>query len=342
MNFFKFCVFGLGISLASAGVQFPTGPVRSVQAEDFFRHPQNSKEYNEVWSYQLVTDDGAKVWATISYMFVPTQGTRVGTDLGIFNFKGQNYSVGRQFPSARFSEDKKANVINIKNEYLLEGLPGVGHRVYFTTEKNQGFFLDIRFTETILGKVPGDGIFHVNGHRFAYYLHIPWGRFEGRLGVGKDTISVRGYGFMEQFWQTTQATKVASRSIVLSSPNRNKILAGRILVGIAPTPNYFGYVLQGNGPDLQVLLPATIQSNGEDLTGRSGFPGPLQISWTNESIPPLIFDASKRQQRFSILSNFDGWLEKRAIRMMMGGELLFLRGRQPSNFGTLDFTLTGL
>lgn len=327
-------------SFAAAAVQVPTGAARSVQAADFYRHPQQASRYNELWGYQFVLDNGTKAFVNISWMYLPQQGNKIGCDLSFWNFKGKSYSVGRQYPTARFHEDKAKKRISIKEEYVLENLPGKGHRVYFTADKGGKFFLDLVFTEAQPGLVPGDGVFAVGGQRHGLYVHIPYGRVHGRIGYEGDTLEVRGYGSMDHSWQTDQATELAERSLSFSTASGKEFFAGRI--GAAKNGGYIGYALYGKDGHVQVAMPSAMLDNGAPYVASKGFPRQVTLQWKEAGVPALSFDASKKQQRFSILSNFDGWLEKKAAKLMMGGELLFIRGRSQSSLGSaLDWVFTG-
>lgn len=328
------------VSWVAAAVQAPSGAPRTTTADDFFRHPQKSKKYNELWSYQFVFDNGTKAFVNYSWLFLPQQGNKVGCDLSFWNLKGKNYSVGRQYPTERYSEDKSRKRISIKEEYLMENLPGKGHRVLFTADKNGLFFLDLTFTEADPGMVAGNGIFDVNGNKHGLYLHIPWGRVKGRIGYGKDTIEVQGYGFMDQSWQTDQATQLAARSVLFSSPTSKHYYAGQI--GMTGSGEPFGYAVYSKDGNTQLAMPKATQDKGAPYKAKDNFPSLLTIQWQDPSVPDLQFDTSKRQQKFSMLSNFDGWFEKKAVKFMMDGELFFLRGRSSTTQGNqLDWSITG-
>lgn len=330
----------LALSLAGAAVQNPTGAARATTGADFLRHPQSAKQYNELWGYQFVFDNGAKAFVNYSWMYLPKQGNKVGCDLSFWNFKGKSYSVGRQYPTERYSEDKSRNRISIKEEYLMENLPGKGHRVLFTADKNGKFFLDLVFEEVVPGSVPGNGVFVVNGEKYGQYVHIPYGRVKGRIGYEGDTIAVQGYGYMDHTWQTTQATDMATRSLAFSSATSKEFFAGRI--GVTEKGEPFGYSVYGKGSAVLPVLPTAILNGEKPYDGSEGFPSKVTLKWDKPEVAALQFDASKRQQKFSMLSNFDGWLEKKAVKFMMGGELLFVRGRSQSSLGSsLDWIITG-
>jgi hypothetical protein len=267
-------------------------------------------------------------------MNVPGSGQKVGTQFSIWNFKNKSANVGRQYPPERFKEDKSANLINIKDEYKMENLPGKGHRVLFTADKNGKYFLDLKFTSVDAAQIPGDGVFNVSGQKYGLYVHIPYGRVEGRIGVNNDTISVKGYGYMDHSWLTDAATNMTARSLIFTGSNSSRI-AGRI--NISPKGEHYGYAIANSNS--KPIFPAAVLE-GEGAYNPKKFPKELTIKWNNEEIQPLKFEA-KVHEKFSILSNADGFVERQMIKSTMG-EIFYLRGRaQAEHWGRIDWVMSG-
>ncbi|MCL2207499.1 MAG: hypothetical protein FWB90_05310 [Fibromonadales bacterium] len=302
-------------------------------ANDFYRHPQNgAKNYSESWDYVFVLDNGAKAYVNYTWMNVPGQGWKIGTQLSIWNLNGKSTSVGRQYPTERFKEEKGKNTINIKDEYLMENLPGKGHRVLFTADKNGKFFLDLKFTSADPAQIPNENVFNIDGQKYGLYVHIPYGRIEGRIGINNDTIDVKGYGYMDHSWLTDAATNMIARSLLFTGQNKDRI-AGRINIG--PKGEILGYAIYKGAP----VLPAEILED-ESTYNPKKFPKELTIKWKNEEIAPLKFEV-KSQERFSILAYADGFAARQAMKIQMG-EIFYLRGRaQTQHWGRVDWVLSG-
>jgi len=316
-------------------VSQPTGTDRGVVQTDFFKHAAISDDFNEMWSYQFVFDNGTRAYVNYATLHIPGSGEKVGCDISFTNFKGKNQSVGRQYPPERLKEDKSKIRISVKEEYAMEGMPGKGHRVLFSANKNGKFLLDVTFESAQAGKVPGNGIWKIGEEKHAEYILIPYGRVKGKIAFNSDTIEVSGYGYMEHTWQTTDATKLAERAFNFSSPS-TKAFAGRLAVTSSGNP--FGYVIH-NG---KTLLPQTISENGRIYSGKEFPKGPLKILWANSS-DALTIDMSHPKEKFSLLNNFDGWIVKKAAKLMMGGEIFFWRGRSKNPEGLIfDWSITGL
>jgi len=330
---FLLCLCSLGI----AAINNPAGEERKTNSADFFRHPQKSDKYNEMWSYVFVLDNGAKVYVNYTWMYVPTQGFKIGTDFSIWNFKGKSHSVGRQYSTDRFIEDKNTNSISISNgDYLMEKLPGAGHRVLFSANKNGKKFLDVTFANAVNGLVPGDGVFNVDGNKFGLFVHIPYGRIKGRLGIGEDTVEISGYGYMDHVWQNEKPAEMATRMLTLSMPQQKSFIAGRI--GVTKNGNPYGYSIHHSENTSKIIYPASILENEKNYNPKS-FPKNLTIVWNDTNTAPLKFEV-KAQETFSILSNFEGFLERNAIKLALG-ELLYKRGRSQTEHGKLDWTIAG-
>jgi hypothetical protein len=320
-----------------ASVTMPAGEVRKTSTADFFRHPQKGDKYNEMWSYVFVLDNGAKVYVSYTWMYVPTQGFKIGTDFSIWNFKGKSYSVGRQYSTDKFTEDKNANSIYINNkDYSMEKAPGTGHRVVFSANKNGRKFLDVTFTSAVSGQVPGDGVFNVSGEKFGLYVHIPYGRIKGRVGIGEDTLEVQGYGYMDQAWQTEKPTEMSARMITFSMPSSKEFIAGRI--GITKNGLPFGYAIHHSENTSKIIFAESVFESEKKYNPKS-FPKDLTFVWSNPDVPPLQFEA-KAQETFSILSNFDGFMERNAVKLALG-ELRYRRGRSATELGKLDWVIAG-
>lgn len=328
------------VQAAFAGdVTPPSGAVRNLTASDFMPHQNSAKEFNETWSYQFVFDNGTRAFVNYSTLYVPASGKKIGCDMSFWNFKGKSYAVGRQYPPERLKAIKEKSTIDIKGEYAMEGKPGKGHRVYFTADKGGKFFMDLTFESAEQGKVLGNGIWKVGDAKFAQYVHIPYGRVSGRIGYNEDTISVKGYAYMDQIWQTVQATDLAVRSINFSTNTRSPYYAGRI--SISEKGGLFGYALYNAGEGTKLLLPTQVKDGEETYSGKKFPKNKLTIAW-KEGAPELSFPVNKTYQKASLLDKVDGWFAKKAMKIAAGGEILFYRGRSDASHNKkLDWTVTG-
>lgn len=341
-NLYKIIIACLATFVAAAwagDITAPAGAARNLTANDFLPHNSSAKDFNETWSYQFVFDNGTRAFVNYSTLYIPGSGKKIGCDMSFWNFKGKSYAVGRQYPPERLKAIKEKSTIDIKGEYAMENKPGKGHRVYFTADKNGKFFLDLTFESAEQGKVLGDGIWKVGNEKFAQYIHIPYGRVSGRIGYNDDTISVKGYAYMDQTWQTVQATDIAVRSLNFSTNTRSPLYAGRI--SITGKGSLFGYALYNSGEGTKIVVPESIKDGEDEYRGKKFPKKEISIEWKDKS-PTLKFPVNKTYQKASLLDKVDGWFAKKAMKIAAGGEILFYRGRSDASHGKkLDWTVTG-
>lgn len=332
-------IVALSTFCLSAEISAPQNSPRGASVDDFMPHPNSAEKYNETWSYQFVFDNGTRAFVNYSTLHVPTQGRKITCDLSFQNFKGKNYTVGRQYPPERLVANKGAATLDIKGEYKMEKKPGKGHHVYFTADKNGKFMVDVTFDSAEEGKVLGNGTWKIGKQNFAQYIHIPYGRVSGKIAYNSDTIAVKGYAYMDQTWQNEQATDVAIRSISFSTNESKPMYAGRI--SLTPDGKPLGYAIY-NGPEgVKVVTPAAVKDGSSAYNGKKFPTGKLSIEWNDASVPALQFDVSKPLQKASILDKFDGFVERNAFKIA-AGEVLFYRGRSDgSNGKKIDWVITG-
>ncbi|MCF0224181.1 MAG: hypothetical protein HUK20_07920 [Fibrobacter sp.] len=315
--------------------------VASHAATDFMPHQNTTKEFNETWSYQFVFDNGTRAFVNYSTLYIPATGKKVACDLTFWNFKGKTYTVGRQYPPERLAPNKSTSTIDIKGEYKLEKAAAKGHHVLFTADKNGKFLLDVVFESAEQGRTFGKSTWPINNETLGQVIHIPYGRVTGKIAYNDDTLSVKGFAYMDQTWQTTQAVDLAVRSINFSTNSRLPMYAGRL--SITPQGKLVGYAIYNGESGVKVSQAKSIEENGSKYNGKTFPKGTLKITWEDESIPPLEFSTAKPYQKASILDKVDGWIAKKAFKIAAGGEVLFYRGQSSLTSGKkLEWSITGI
>lgn len=309
--------------------------------DDFMPHQNTTKEFNETWSYQFVFDNGTRAFINYSTLYIPGTGKKIGCDLSFWNFKGKTYTVGRQYPPERLVANKAKATLDIKGEYVMENKPGKGHRVMYSADKGGKFLLDVTFENAENGISASNHIWKVGNEKYAQYVHIPYGRVSGKIAYNEDTLTVKGYAYMDQTWQTQQATDMAVRTINFSASTRSPMYAGRL--SIAKDGKVMGYAIY-NGPEgNKVITPKSIKDDDKDYNGKNFPKGTLNIEWNEAGIPALTFSVAKTLQKASILDKVEGWFAKKAFKIAAGGEVLFYRGRSEFAPGKkLDWSITGV
>ena len=324
----------------AAEVVAPQGTVRNLTANDFIPHPKVGSDFNETWSYQFVFDNGTRAFVNYALLQVPASGQKVTCDMTFWNFKGKTYTVGRQYPPERLKADKNSGTIDINKEYKMENKPGKGHRVFFSADKGGKFLVDVTFESAEVGKVIGDGVWKVGKEKMGQYIHIPYGRVSGKIAYNSDTLTVKGYAYMDQIWQSAQATDMVRRTINFSTNARNPMYAGR--VSLSTKGELIGYVIY-NGPEgVKVARPTKLKDGDKNYDGKKFPKETLGIEWT-DGVPALTFAVNKTYQKASLLDKIDSWVARQAMKLVAGGEVLFYRGRAEGPQGKkIDWAVTGV
>jgi hypothetical protein len=119
-------------------------------------------------------------------------------------------------------------------------------------------------------------------------------------------------------------------------PSSKTFIAGRI--GITKNGTPFGYAIHHDENASKIVFAESVLENEQKYNPRR-FPRNLTFQWSDASVPPLKFEA-KPQEVFSILSNFDGFMERNAVKLALG-ELIYRRGRSQTELGRLDWVIAG-
>ncbi len=319
----------------------PTGAPRSVTVDDFYKHPTVGDGYNETWRYNMTFTNGTKMFLNYTFMQVPLQGTKCGTNVSIYNFNGKNYQIGRQYPKERFKQNKKEQKIIVKNGsgpdnvFFMAGKPGNGHSVMFKTSKGEGYSIDLSFSNATQGAVKGDGIFKLHEQSVGLFIHMPHATVSGTITVDGKTQKVEGHAYMEQIWQSSMSTDIVSHGIQFYGP-QSPVL-GNVIIGSKNLKSQpFGYLIDPK--DGSLLFPKKVVSRNLEIKyDHKPLSNPTitvynsKITYTNS--------ANSNQQKYSVLSTIDGWFAKKAAKVAMGGEAFFYRGAGKLNNNPIDYNI---
>lgn len=193
------------IGFAAVGVSalsFPTGDLRNTGAADLLLNKRKPRYYNEVWSWQIALDDGSQVSLNFTYAKLGFKDPVCGADISIAHFKGRSYAVGREYPEDRLQQSGNPMRVQIHPDIWFQGQPPANHQVHFATTKNEGYYLDLVFSDMKPGFAWGNGVFGTKEGDLGITVPIPMARVSGKLAVGGDTLQVQGWAVMEHMRQT--------------------------------------------------------------------------------------------------------------------------------------------
>ncbi len=305
-----------------AAVTAPTGELRRDNLTDYAPEPGPGRAHNEFWTYQLRLNDGIQVQLNLSRVFFGKFKDPVcGADLALMNFAGRNYFVAREYPLKNFSWNPATARLAVHDDIFAEGLPPRAHHVTFSTTKGgHDYFLDLTFENMTPGVVWGDGIFRFGGgDQAALFLHIPKARVRGWLAVARDTVAVRGFGWMDHTRQTQFGTKF------MDAGYRYAVTTGRAEGGyfFQNGSTVFGYGVREENGVMTLLKPTAITSSERTSWGGLAVPKRLEFSLLGHA--PVILLRTEDRQRTSILQELSS-LERFGAKVYLGGEVLGYRG----------------
>jgi len=203
----------------------PSGGLRPVNASDLLLSKRGTRYYNEAWSYQFQFDNGLQATLNLTYAKLGFKDPVCGADLSLAGFKGRNYTVGREYPENRFQQTASPLRVSVHENIWMTGMPPAAHHLHFAAAKNEGFFVDLAFTDIKPGVVWGDGRFKAGDGDFSLALPIPMAHVQGRIAVGKDTITVKGVAMMEHIRQSHLVSDLLTGSMRYFQPGPNPVYA---------------------------------------------------------------------------------------------------------------------
>src|SRR5215217_3932737 len=255
----------------------PSGSLRADTPADYAPHASNGKTFNEFWTYQFLLNGGIQVQLNLSRAnFGSFKDPVCGADLAVMNLLGRSSFVAREYPIKRFSWTPGSARLQVHDDIWSEGQPPRAHRIFFSTEKGgKSYLVDLTFENMMPGAVWGDGVFDLpDNQKMALYFHIPRSRVKGRIAVGKDTINVRGFGWMDHTWQTQFAPKL------IDAGYRYVVTSGRVEGGyfFQKGDKVFGYGIREEKGRLTLLQPTALTAASRAAWGGTQVPKRLEVS----------------------------------------------------------------
>jgi hypothetical protein len=312
----------LGNALPSATA--PSGALRQTTTQDLLLVKRKPRWYNEMWSWQFLFDNGTQATLNFTWARLGFKDPVCGADLSLAGFRGRNFSVGREYPEDRFQQQASPFRIQVHPDIWAQGLPPNSHHVHFATTKNEGYYVDLEFSRMVPGVAWGDGMWKAGEGDLSMVLPIPSARVKGRIGVGRDTISVEGWAVLEHVRQTVLLADALTRSMRVFQAGERPLYVNAFQEKGGGW-NSFGIEWAASGPSL--IPPGRIQ------VLESGNQPPSAISIPERGIT---LHRSSIAQSNSILDGMEGvtrWVVKQFV-----GNVILQRGRLDRTNSFYQFT----
>ncbi len=315
-----------GYAGAAEHIQSPTGDLRSAVLTDLKPHSSSSKTYNEFWTYQLFLDGNIQAVLNFSRVNLGSFKAPVcGADFTLLGFKGRNYSVAREYEKKNFVFTDSNQQLRVHEKIWFEGKLPDSHHIHFaTTKKEVSYYLDLTFTDILPGKVWGDGMFKFGStDQVGIFMHIPYAKVSGRLGINQDTTDVSGTAYMDHTFQTDLAPALVGagfRYVTQTQP----LEVGYVM---DPVNKYsqapVGYGLRNVDGNLTLLKPSSLKVVSYNKAMDAHVATVLEINYQDGR--KTVLNRGEDRQQQSTLNEFSGFT-KMAIKSFMGGEIMTFKG----------------
>lgn len=322
--------------LEAAEVRLPVGGLRPATVTDLKPHPSGSKTYNEIWTYQIHLEDGLVAFLNFSRVNLGSFKSPVcGADLNLVGFKGQNYTVAREYDKKNFKFTEGEQKLEVHENIWFQGALPAAHRVFFSTRKKDiSYLVDLEFSDIVPGQVWGDGMFKMGSETVGIFIHIPRAKVSGKVAVNGDTLKVTGLAYMDHTFQTTLVPELVDAGYRYISQN------GEPEVGYFLDPDRdYGNVPVGYGLRYKAGVPSLLKPLGMTAPSAAkakgiNVPTRLEITFADSTKSVVERNSDRLQQ--SVLHEFSG-LTKKFIKNFMGGEIFAFKGTGTLNGGPAGY-----
>jgi len=306
----------------SLALDLPSGGLRGTGAGDLLLTKRKPRYYNEVWSWQILLDDGTQVGLNFTYARLGFKDPVCGADLSVAGFKGRNFTVGREYPEDHLQQGGNPVRLQIHPDIWFQGQPPAGHHVHFATTKNEGYFLDLEFSQMVPGVAWGNGVFALDDGDLGISVPIPSARVSGRLAVGGDTVKVEGWAVMEHMRQTALLGDLVDETFrgFRTGPN-----PAYLNVFKEKGEGWSGFGVEWKDGKPQLLTPAAI-----GVASGGGINPPVRVDFASREGAHIVMDRRTVGQANSILDGMEGvtrWVVKNFM-----GDVRLARGRTSDGY----------
>jgi len=310
------------LTAPTPALDLPNGALRGTGAADLLLTKRKPRYYNEVWSWQILFDDGTQASLNFTYARLGFKDPVCGADLSIAGFHGHSYAVGREYPEDRLQQSGNPMRVQIHPEIWFQGQPTASHHLHFDTPKNEGYYLDLEFSQMTPGVAWGDGVFALDKGDLGIAVPIPMARVSGRIAVGSDTVKVEGWAVMEHMRQTALLGDLVDETYRGFQTGANPVYLN-VFKEKGENWTGFGVVWKDGKPIL--LTPSSVS-----VSAGGGSAPPTHVDFASREGAHIMMDRKSIGQSNSILDGMEGvtrWVVKNFM-----GDVRLSRGKTTDGF----------
>ncbi|MEX0684639.1 MAG: hypothetical protein WD098_01435 [Balneolales bacterium] len=310
-------------------IENPDGELKKASSDEIWAQTMQGRNFNEFWSYHFYLNDSLKVHATFSVAnFGRFKAPVSGLRLTVLNLDDNVlYQVSREYPLDILIQNKSSYTFKMHpdREVYFKGKLPDEHEVRINTSKN-GVTYDIHLTfENIANGYRWDqGKFNIGNEEIGIITHIPYAEVKGYVSVNEHKKKVKGTAYMDHTFQNQTISRLMHsgyRFIYHEDADNWDILY--FLYPSARDNKTIGYRLTNRNNCIKLQGTQEIK----DITRSRSFQNTLaqDIELELDNKKTIKLSRSSDEEMFSVFEEL-GWVQRRAARAFLGGEVLDFRG----------------
>ena len=247
----------------------PLAEFKQATSADLKPRFRNQKNFNEIWSYQMLFSNGTQAFINLSR--INHKGdNNTGADMSFVNFKGGTDFVTCKYPAKKYFEYKDQGgkkKLSFHHNIWIEADENQ-QRIHFYRKKNgTRYFCDLTFTEMVPGLIPIEEEAKLAGGQTAgLIIQFPKAKVHGKIALNNDTIQVSGVAYSDHTYQSDLPTELISYGSRFFRVDEG-VHAGLVLRSQKGT--VFGYTLEEDGNEIKLKVPLSINKDGTHIKYKS-------------------------------------------------------------------------
>lgn len=313
---------------AASQASNPEGELQKAKFDDIWAQTLQGSNFNEFWNYHFYLDDGFKVHITFSAAnFGSFKSPVSGVRVSVLKPGGKLYQVSREYPLDRLFQDKENFAFrpHPERDVYFKGKLPYEHEVRINITKD-GVSYDIHLSlENI---IPGfkwdEGKFKIGSEQIGIITHIPYAEVSGYVAVNDNRTQVAGTAYMDHTFQNQTTSRLMHsgyRFVYHDDPENWDILY--FLYPSSRYSNTIGYRLVNRNNKVELQGAQQISNMTRSRSFKNVIAQDIELELDNSESVSL--SRKIDEEVFSVFAEL-GWVQRRAARVFLGGEVLDFRG----------------